>query len=190
MHGRLHGDSIDAPPAVSGVEALAIPGVVVHSLVPHADARGVLTEFFRASWKLAAISQWTAMTLGPRIVRGPSVHARHLDVVIVLTGEMRLGLRDLRESSPAFQRAYVLKLSERDPALVVIPPGVMHAFQAASAPLLVVVASTHEYDAEDDIKCRWQDAAMDLDLDSSLIDAEDERPGALDDVIATLRARM
>src|SRR5262252_4263390 len=98
--------SVDAPLPASGVDAIAIPGVVVHSLVPHADARGVLTEFFRASWELAAISQWTAMTLGARIVRGPSVHARHLDVVIVLSGEMRLGLRDLRESSPAFRRPY------------------------------------------------------------------------------------
>lgn len=180
--------SIDSPLAVRGVEALAIPGAVVHPLVPHADARGVLTEFFRASWELAAISQWTAMTLGPRIVRGPSVHARHLDVVIVLTGEMRLGLRDLRESSPAFRRPYLLTLSERAPALVVIPPGVMHTFHAASAPVLVVVGTTHEYDAEDDIKCRWRDAAMDL--DSTPTDAEDERTRSLDDVIATLRARM
>lgn len=182
--------SVDAPLAASGADALAIPGVVVHALVPHADARGVLTEFFRASWEVAAISQWTAMTLGRRIVRGPSVHARHLDVVIVLSGEMRLGLRDLRESSPAFRRPYLLSLCEREPALVVIPPGVMHTFHATSAPVLVVVGTTHEYDAEDDIKCRWQDAAMDLDLDSSLIDAEDERTRSLEDVIATLRARM
>jgi dTDP-4-dehydrorhamnose 3,5-epimerase len=177
---------VDAPLAASDVDAVGISGVVVHPLVPHVDARGFLTEFFRASWGMAAISQWTAMTLGARVVRGPSVHVKHLDVVIVLSGVMQLGLRDLRESSPAFLRPYRLALSEREPALVVIPPGVMHTFLAATAPVLVVVGTTHEYDPEDDIRCRWQDAAMDL--DPSLIGAEDERARALDDVIATLRA--
>lgn len=128
------------------------------------------------------------MTLGARVVRGPSVHVQHLDVVIVLSGEMQLGLRDLRESSSAFRRSYQLTLSEREPALVVIPPGVMHTFHAAAGPVLVVVGTTHEYDPHDDIRCRWQDAGMDL--DASLIGAEDERARALDEVIAALRAPM
>ena len=179
---------VDAPLAASGVNAVAIPGVVVHPLVAHVDARGFLAEFFRASWGVAAISQWTAMTLVARVVRGPSVHVKHLDVVTVLSGEMQLGLRDLRERSPAFLRVNQLTLSEREPALVAIPPGVMHMFQATTAPVLVVVGTTNEYDPADDIKCRWQDAA--LDLDESMIGAEDERARPLDDVIAELRARL
>lgn len=180
--------SVDAPLAASDVDAVGIPGVVVRPLVAYVDARGFLTEFFRASWGVAAISQWTAMTLGARVVRGPSVHVKHLDAVIVLLGEMQLGLRDLRESSPAFRRSYHWTLSEREPALVVIPPGVMHTFHAPAGPVLVVVGTTHEYDPDDDIRCRWQDAAMDL--DASMIGAEDERARVLDDVIATLRAGM
>ena len=180
--------SVDVPRTASDVDAVGIPGVVVRPLVAHVDARGFLTEFFRASWGVAAISQWTAMTLGARVVRGPSVHLKHLDLVVVPSGEMQLGLRDLREGSPAFCRSYRLTLSEREPALVVIPPGVMHTFHAAASPVLVVVGSTHEYDPDDDIRCRWQDAGMDLDV--SMICAEDERARALDDVIATLRARM
>ena len=178
--------SVDAPLAASDVDAVGIPGVVVHPLLAHVDARGFLTEFFRASWGVPAISQWTAMTLGARVVRGPSVHGQHLDLVIVLLGEMQLGLRDLRESSPAFRRSYRLTLSERKPTLVVIPPGVMHTFHAATASVLVVVGTTNEYNPDDDIRCRWQDAGMDL--DASVIGAEDERARSLDDVIATLRA--
>jgi dTDP-4-dehydrorhamnose 3,5-epimerase-like enzyme len=180
--------SVDAPLVASGVDAVAIPGFVVRPLEAHTDARGQLTEFFRASWRLAAISQWTAIALGAGVLRGPSVHVRHFDAVIVLSGEMRLGLRDLRERSPVFRRPYRLTLSDRERVLVVIPPGVMHTFHAANAPALVVVGTTNEYDPADDIKCRWQDAAMDL--DASLIGAEDERAHPLDDVIATLRARM
>jgi dTDP-4-dehydrorhamnose 3,5-epimerase-like enzyme len=180
--------SVDAPRGASDIDAAEIPGVFVRPLVAHVDARGFLTEFFRASWGVAAISQWTAMTLGARVVRGPSVHAKHLDVVIVPSGEMQLGLRDLREGSPVFRRSYRLTLSEREPALVVIPPGVMHTFHAAAGPVLVVVGTTHEYDPDDDIRGRWQDAGMDLGI--STIGAEDERARVLDDVIATLRARM
>jgi len=168
-------------------EAIPIPGFAVHRLVAHVDARGILTEIFRTSWGIGAILQWTAMTLGEHVMRGPSVHRKHLDAMIVVSGEMALGLRDLRESSPVFRRPYRLMLRAVEPRLVVIPPGVMHTFLASGEPVVVIVGTTHEYDPDDDIRCRWQDAA--LDIDASMIGTEDDRARPLDEVIATLRAR-
>ena len=180
--------SVDASLATGAAGAVAIPGLFMHRLVAHVDARGLLAEFFRSSWGMPAISQWTAMTLGERVLRGPSVHVRHLDAVIVLSGAMQIGFRDLRESSPVFRRPYRLTLSGGEPTLVLIPPGVMHTFYAATGPVLVVVGSTHEYVPEDDIRCRWQDAAMDIDM--AAIGAQDERAQSLDEVIAALRTRL
>jgi dTDP-4-dehydrorhamnose 3,5-epimerase len=170
-----------------GVNRVPIPDVVVHPLITNIDARGSLTEFFRDSWGGMRVRQWTAMSLGSRVIRGPSVHRRHSDAVIALTGVLHLGLRDLREKSPAFRQTSRLMLRGLEPMLVFIPPGVMHTFYAAIEPTLVIVGNTHEYDPDDDIKCRWQDAG--LDLDESVVGTIDSRARSLDDVIAALHSR-
>lgn len=166
-------------------DRVPIPDVAVHRLTAHVDGRGSVTEIFRSSWGVA-MHQWTALTLGTRVVRGPSVHRTHSDAVIALSGVLQIGLRDLRENSPTFRQAFRLTLPSREPTLVLIPPGVMHAFYAATEPTLVLVGNTHEYDPDDDIKCRWQDAP--LDLDESVVGTEDNRARPLDDVITALRA--
>ena len=167
-------------------DRVPIPDVVVHHLTTHIDDRGSLTEIFRSSWGGVPIRQWTAMSLGARVIRGPSVHRRHSDAVIALTGVLQIGLRDLRESSPAFRQTSRLTLPGLQPMVVFIPPGVMHTFYAATEPTLVLVGTTHEYDPEDDIRCRWQDAG--LDLDESVVGTNDSRALSLDDVIAALRS--
>jgi dTDP-4-dehydrorhamnose 3,5-epimerase len=170
----------------SNHDPLSIPGLTVQPLNAHVDGRGSVTEVFRNSWAPSSMQQWTTFTLEKRVVRGPSVHRRHTDAVIALAGELQLPLCDLREGSPVFRRAFRLTLSGRRPMLVLIPPGVMHAFYAATEPTLVLVGSTHEYDPDDDIRCRWQDA--DLDLDESVLGTDDDRARPLDDVISALRA--
>jgi dTDP-4-dehydrorhamnose 3,5-epimerase len=167
-------------------DRVSIPDVVVHHFTTHIDARGSLTEIFRSSWGGVPIRQWTAMSLGTRVIRGPSVHRRHFDAVIALTGVLQIGLRDLREKSPAFRQTSRVTLPGVQPMVVFIPPGVMHTFYAATEPTLVLVGTTHEYDPEDDIRCRWQDAG--LDLDESVVGTNDSRALSLDDVIAALRS--
>lgn len=167
-------------------DRVPIPDVVVHHFTTHIDARGSLTEIFRSSWGSVPIRQWTAMSLGVRVIRGPSVHHRHTDAVIALTGVLQIGLRDLREKSPAFRQTSRLTLPGLQPMVVFIPPGVMHTFYAATEPTLVLVGTTHEYDPDDDIRCQWQDAG--LDLDESVVGTNDCRARSLDDVIAALRS--
>jgi len=171
---------------LEAVDSLPIPEVTIQPLVAYADDRGSVTEIFRSSRSLGAMHQWTVLMLGARVVRGPSVHRKHTDAVIALAGELEIGLRDLRERSPVFRQPFRLALSPREPVLVWIPPGVMHAFYAATEPALVLVGNTHEYDPDDDIKCRWQDAP--LDLDDSVLGTQDDRARPLDEVIAALRA--
>ncbi len=178
--------SLLSPLEATDLALTPIPDLRVHQLTAHNDGRGSVTEIFRGTWGMGAIRQWTALTLGTRVIRGPSVHRRHSDAVIVLAGELQIGLRDLRQRSPAFLRAFRVTLSTCPPALVWIPPGVMHAFYSATEPTLVLVGNTHEYDPDDDIKCRWQDAP--LDLDESVVGTRDDRARSLDDVITALRA--
>ena len=167
-------------------DGVSIPDVVVHQFTTHIDARGSLTEIFRSSWGGVPIRQWTAMSLGTRVIRGPSVHRRHSDAVIALTGVLQIGLRDLRERSPAFRQTSRVTLHGLQPMVVFMPPGVMHTFYSATEPTLVIVGTTHEYDPDDEIRCRWQDAG--LDLDQSVVGIIDNRARSLDDVITALSA--
>ena len=166
-------------------DPVPIPGLEVHPLTAFVDGRGSVTEIFRSTWGITAIHQWTVLTFEARVVRGPAVHRKHSDAVIALSGAIQIGLRDLREDSPAFRSPHRVALSSLQPLLLVIPPGVMHAFYAATEPAVVLVGNTHEYDPEDDLKCRWQDVP--LDLDESVMGTQDDRARALDDVIAALR---
>ncbi len=75
-------------------DRVPIPDVTVHRLTAHVDGRGSVTEIFRSSWGVA-MHQWTVLTLGTRVVRGPSVHRTHSDAVIALSGVLQIGLRDL-----------------------------------------------------------------------------------------------
>ncbi len=165
-------------------DRIPIPGVVVYQLTAHVDPRGSLTEIFRSSWGIVPLRQWTVFTLGARVVRGPSVHRKHCDAVIAISGVLQIGLRDLRQESPAFRQTSRLTLPGSQPRLVLIPPGVMHAFYA-DEPTVIIVGGTHEYDPDDDIRCQWQDAP--LDLDESIVGTDEPRARALDDVIAMLR---
>ena len=62
---------------------------MVHRLTAHIDGRGSVTEIFRSSWGVMAMHQWTALTLGKGVVRGPSVHRSHSDAVITLAGVLQ-----------------------------------------------------------------------------------------------------
>jgi dTDP-4-dehydrorhamnose 3,5-epimerase-like enzyme len=62
----------------------------------------------------------------------------------------------------------------------------MHTFYAATEPTLVLVGTTHEYDPDDEMRCQWQDAG--LELDESVVGTDDSRARSLDDVIAALRS--
>jgi dTDP-4-dehydrorhamnose 3,5-epimerase len=71
------------------------PGVVVHPLTAHTDARGTLTEIYRDSWDLGCRPvQVNAVWSEAGVLRGVHVPARHADHLCVVTGWMLLGLHD------------------------------------------------------------------------------------------------
>ena len=77
-----------------------IADVRLRALVMHHDSRGTFTEVFRAGWDTGLRPvQWSVIRSGHNVLRGPRVHLRHTDYVVVVSGRMLLGLCDLRETS-------------------------------------------------------------------------------------------
>ncbi len=109
-----------------------IDGVVIREISKHHDDRGWLAELFRhdeidsESYPTMAYVSVTK----PGVARGPHEHAEQTDLFCFLgPSTFRLYLWDNRESSPTFGAKAVLDLGETKHALVIVPPGVVHAYR-------------------------------------------------------------
>src|SRR5262245_34707583 len=104
-------------------------GVRARALVTHGDQRGSLTEMFRAAWEPElAVVQWNIVRSEANVLRGVHLHVRHADYLVVLDGEMLVGLRDLRRDSPTYGCSATQALTGSAMTALVIPPGVAHGF--------------------------------------------------------------
>jgi len=137
-------------------------GVELRLLEPHADPRGVFTELFRDSWGLPVEPvQWNAVRSEANVLRGVHAHWRHADYLTVMLGRATIGLHDLREGSPTDGVGTVVELDAHAPAAISIPPGVAHGFYFHE-PSVHVYAVSHEWDPKDELGCRWDDPALEI----------------------------
>jgi dTDP-4-dehydrorhamnose 3,5-epimerase len=137
-------------------------GVQVQPLRPHADARGVFTELFRAEWPTGISPvQWNAVHSEAGVLRGVHVHTRHSDYLTVVTGTMLLGLYDLRRDSPTSGVSAMLTLGEGSHHGVTLPPGVCHGFYFP-VPAMTIYAVSHYWDQADELGCRFDDPELGL----------------------------
>lgn len=160
-----------------------LDGVVVHRLYPHDDARGQLVEIYRDAWTPGfAPVQWNLVRNHTNALRGFHCHVRHTDLVTVVEGTMRLGLKDLRPDSPTHDRSAVLDLTPTS-GFVLIPPGVGHGFYFEH-PAMILNAVSHEWSPDDDFGCRWDDPGLDIEwgCHHPVLSERDRTAGPLDDL--------
>jgi len=109
-----------------------IAGVEIRPLRRFSDERGWLTEVFRSdevSPEILPTMAYVSVTL-PGMSRGPHEHQHQTDMFcFVGPGLFELWLWDNRPKSPTFEKSQVLRAGEEAPFLVVIPPGVVHAYK-------------------------------------------------------------
>lgn len=95
---------------------------------PHADARGHLFEIFttRNAPLADPIVHVYQVHAAPASIRGWNYHARQTDRLCFTEGTFRVVLIDIREDSPTAGARVELELGEHRPALLTIPPFVVH----------------------------------------------------------------
>ena len=112
-----------------------IDGVIIRDLVQYDDHRGWLTEVFRRDEILAEhmpVMGYVSLTR-PGVARGPHEHRDQTDVFcFVGPGTFKVFLWDNRESSPTYNHKVVELAGEDRKRVVIIPPGVVHAYQVVS----------------------------------------------------------
>ena len=156
------------------VDATAIPGVRLGSVVRHADSRGSFRELWRESTFPALTPEETGAPAGssPRFVqanlsasaagvlRGLHYHRRQLDYWVVANGRALVALVDVRAvASGASPRPTVETHELAADEWVVIPAGVAHGFLALE-PLELLYLVTNEFDNTDELGFAWDDPAV------------------------------
>lgn len=119
-------------PAPDTFRAGEIHGVVVRDLRKFDDERGWLIELFRhdelAAEFLPAMA-YISSTF-PGVTRGPHEHVDQADLFYFLgPSNFKFRMWDNRPDSPTFGNVMTLFIGEANPNAVLIPKGVVHAYQ-------------------------------------------------------------
>lgn len=113
-----------------------IKDVVVSDLRRSNDRRGWLCELFRHDELDAEFfpAMSYVSSTNPGVARGPHEHVDQTDLFCFLgPSNFQLRLWDNRPDSPTFRNVMTLILGADDPKAVVIPKGVVHAYQNIGA---------------------------------------------------------
>ena len=140
-------------------ESTLSPGVLHVELRPFADERGRFTETFRKEWfpqRAWNNVQSNRSDSRPGVLRGLHYHFNQVDYWYVAAGRIRVGLADLRRSSPAFRRTTTIDLDAADNRGLYIPTGVAHGFLALSDVTLFYTVDNY-YDGGDEFGLAWDD---------------------------------
>lgn len=108
-----------------------IEGCRIQQLRQFSDERGWLAEFFREDElpeELHPVMGYLSLT-HPGIARGPHEHEAQTDLFLFFDGQFRVYLWDARRNSPTFGHRRRLELGAAVKAVVIVPPGVVHAYR-------------------------------------------------------------
>ncbi|MBN2324080.1 MAG: dTDP-4-dehydrorhamnose 3,5-epimerase family protein [Spirochaetes bacterium] len=118
-----------------GFEDGDIEGVVIRKLLVHSDGRGTLVETYRidtAPEGIKPVMSYVSYT-EPGIGRGPHEHLKQTDMFAFIgPGDFELYLCDNRKKSATYKNRLREVVGEKNPVLVVVPPGVVHGYRNMS----------------------------------------------------------
>lgn len=109
-----------------------IQGVIVRPTVTQIDERGEIAEMYSRAWGIEAeapLEHVYMSMIRPGKVKGWVYHKEQSDRMFSLSGFVKYVLWDSRPDSPTFGMINEIHLTERNRALLVIPPYVVHSVQ-------------------------------------------------------------
>jgi dTDP-4-dehydrorhamnose 3,5-epimerase len=153
-------------------ESEQIAGVYVVQLRPFADERGRFMETFRKEWfpqRSWEVVQTNRSDSKAGVLRGLHYHYEQVDYWIVLRGHIRVGLADLRRSSPTYLMTQSLEMDETNALGLFIPAGVAHGFLALTDATLLYIVDNYYDGGRDEHGVAWDDPDLCVKWESSVI---------------------
>jgi dTDP-4-dehydrorhamnose 3,5-epimerase len=149
------------------VESQLISGVFIVQLSSFADERGRFLETFRKEW--FPQRSWEKIQMNrseskANVLRGLHYHFDQVDYWYVQSGKIRVGLVDLRPSSPTHLATQLLEMDGSEAASgVYIPVGVAHGFFAITDCIHTYVVDSYYDGGTDEYGVAWNDPDLGLD---------------------------
>lgn len=129
-------------------------------LNPIEDDRGILIETYRQEWvEETARVQWNLVRSKPGTLRGVHLHAKRTDYLVVIEGEMWLGLYDMRRASETFGRSYLVRLAPDENQAAYLATGVAHGFYFTK-PSLTLYGLSDYWTMDDEFGCHPDDPGL------------------------------
>jgi dTDP-4-dehydrorhamnose 3,5-epimerase len=149
-----------------------IDGVVLRYQRPIEDRRGEVLEIYRPSWGLdeEPLVYVYQVRVRPGAVKGWVRHELQADRLFMISGALRWVLYDDRPGSPTHGQVNDLVLSDRAPALLIIPRGVWHAVQnvgIADAIFLNMPTQPYNHAAPDKVRLPLRTPRIPYDFDDA-----------------------
>jgi dTDP-4-dehydrorhamnose 3,5-epimerase len=117
-----------------------IEGVKLRKLRLIPDERGYLMEMMRTDWdEYEKFGQVYVTAVYPDVVKGWHYHKIQSDHFICVQGMAKVVLYDSREGSPTKGEINEFFIGSLNPAMLKIPPGVMHGFKGISQETTLIV---------------------------------------------------
>jgi len=127
-----------------------IQGVRVIPLEPHVDDRGYLIEILRATDD--HFTRFGQVYLVGDVARGTirAFNKHHLlwDFFFISHGSAKFALRDDRADSPTYGDMMTVVIGERNPSLIVVPPGVYHGWMALEDDTQMISIASEVYNRQ------------------------------------------
>jgi len=124
-----------------------IPGVLICPLKIYQDARGWLFENYRQNVgdkiNFNLLQSYTSVTL-PGITRGPHEHVEQTDYFIFFSGTGVLHLWQKIEDY-RWPVHLAMEVGENNPVMVIVPPGVVHAYKNVGKTNFTIINHTDVY---------------------------------------------
>jgi len=138
-----------------------IDGVDIRHATVLPDERGRLGEIFRADdpW-FEKFGQVYFTTTYPGVVKAWHYHKKQTDHFYAIKGTVKIALYDQRKDCPTNSVVNELYMSEHCPALLRIPPGVLHGWMCVSktqAYIVNVVSEMYNYQDPDEHRVNAHD---------------------------------
>ena len=144
------------------VASTQIEGVKFAQLRAFGDERGRFLETFRKNWfpeRAWEIVQTNRSDSKAGVLRGLHYHFRQVDYWYCAAGVLRVGLADLRRSSPTYGKSQVIEIGDANQMGVFIPCGVAHGFYAVTDVTLTYLVDNY-YDGGDELGVLWNDPVL------------------------------
>ena len=144
------------------VESSQIAGVKFVYPRAFGDSRGRFMETFRKEWfpeRTWEIVQMNRSESTAGVLRGLHYHFHQIDYWFCQLGTIRVGLADLRKSSPTFGQSEVIEIGDNNQAGIFIPVGVAHGFLSLSNAVLTYLVDNY-YSGADELGVAWNDPTL------------------------------